>query len=143
MRCYSVIAFALLLCIAVGCGKGYVRMGGTVTFADDNTPLTTGTVIFDQGSHHARGTLDEQGRYMLGFGSPGSGLPKGTYNVYVIDAMVEDGTVLTGVPPATSERTRYRNLIDAKYNSAATSGLTVVVDGTTRTFDFSVERAKP
>jgi len=137
-----VMMIVLLLCGMIGCGKGYVPMGGTVTFSDDGTPVPKGTVIFEQGAHHARGTLDEQGRYTLGFDKPGSGLPKGTYNVYVTDAMVEDGVIETVSSTGTSTRPKYKNLVDTKYHSAATSGLTFAVDGTAKTFDFNVERAK-
>lgn len=132
----------ILVCTIVGCGKGYVPMGGTVTFSDDGTPLTKGTVCFEQGPHYARGTIDEQGRYTLGFDKPGSGLPKGTYNVYVTDVMVEDGVIESSSSMGTSTRPKYRNLVDPKYNSAVTSGLTVVVDGSSKTFDFTVGRAK-
>ena len=145
MKNYSIAACALLLCVVVGCGKGYVQMGGTVTFSDDNAPLTVGTVIFEQGAHHARGPIDEQGRYVLGFDKPGSGLPKGTWTVHVVDAMVQDGTVSSTSSSSSSgtyERPTYKNLIDPKFNSAATSGLTFTVDGTEKKFDFSVERAK-
>ena len=135
-------AFVLLLCVVAGCGKGYVQMGGTVTFSDDGAPLTVGTVIFEQGAHHARGTIDEQGRYTLGFDRPGSGLPKGTYTVYVTDAMVEDGVIRSAGSTGISERPNYKNLINPKYNSGATSGLTFTVDGTAKTFDFSVGRAQ-
>ena len=142
MKHYSITISALVLCVLLGCGKGYVPMSGTVTFADNGEPVPVGTVIFESGPHHARGHLDEQGRYSLDFDSPGSGLPKGTYNVYVTGASVPDGSVQIAGSTGMSERTRFRNLLDPKYNSATTSGLTVVVDGSSRTFDFRVDRAR-
>jgi len=142
MKYYSAIMIAVLLGVIVGCGKGYVPMGGTVTFSDDGSPLTKGTVIFDTGVHHARGELNAQGQYTLSFDKPGSGLPKGTYGVYVTDALVPDGTVASPDSSGSYERPKYKNLIDPKFHSAATSELKFDVDGTKKTFDFKVDRAK-
>lgn len=135
-----VISFVFLL--SVGCGKGYVPMGGKVTFSDDGTPLTKGTVCFEFGSEYARGPLDDQGNYILGYNKPGSGLPRGEYKVYVVDALVEDGTVETSGSTGTYARPTYKSLIDSKYSSGSTSGLTFTVDGKEKTFDFKVDRAK-
>ena len=133
---------ALTLCVLLGCGKGYVPMSGTVTFSDNGSPLPRGTVVFVSGPHFARGHLDEQGHYTVSFDSPGSGLPKGTYEVYVTDALAVAGYVREANSTGISERPTYKNLIDTKFNSVSTSGLSLVVDGSSKTFDFKVDRSK-
>ncbi len=117
-------------------------MSGTVTFSDDGAPLTAGTVCFSSEAGYARGSLDSQGKYVLGFDKPGDGLPQGTYKVYVTDAMVQDGTVDTTNSTGASSRPKYKSLVAAKFTSASSSGLTFTADGTQKTFDFKVDRAK-
>lgn len=125
-----------------GCGKGHVPMSGHVTFSDDGSPLTKGKVCFETDKEYAYGKLDENGRYVLGFGKSGNGLPKGEYGVCVIGAQVEDMGVQARTSSKPSKEVRFKSLIDLKYASSVKSGLTCTVDGQKKTFDFTVDRAK-
>lgn len=133
-----------LILVVSGCNKN-VPMSGTVTFSDDGSPVPVGTVCFETDSFYARGELDQNGHYVLGFAKAGEGLPAGEYSVCVTGAKVPDG--VTEVQSATEEGTPgslavYKELVDAKFHSGKTSGLTCKVDSSTKTFDFQVDRAK-
>lgn len=131
------IAVLLVILPLVGCGKGYVPMGGRVTYSDNGEPLEKGTVAFTQGVFQARGEIKEDGRYTIGSFEESDGLPKGTYQVSVGNS---DDTVMLNIDTNTY-KTIYR--IDDKFADPATSGLTVEVDRKTRTFDFQVDRYVP
>ena len=121
----------LLLAFALGC-SGNVRFGGNVTFSDDGSPLTIGTVCFESSSFLSRGELDQNGRYNLGSVSAKDGIPKGTYNVYITGA-AKGSMNESGAPVLTP-------LIDPKYVAGHTSGLTVTIDGKSKSFDIQVDR---
>ncbi|MGL4944460.1 MAG: hypothetical protein ACRC46_14865 [Thermoguttaceae bacterium] len=140
-RVFVGLCCALLVSV-LGCGTGHVPMGGMVTFSDDGSPLTAGTVCFETDSFYGRGELDEKGKYTLGFDKPGNGIPKGSYRVYVSGAQVEDGVIETMGSTGKSTRPKYKSLVDKKFESGATSGLTFVADGKENKFDFKVDRAK-
>lgn len=132
----TLFSSALLSTIFVlGCSNGNVRFGGQVTYSDDGSPLTMGTVCFESSTFLARGELDSNGRYDLGSLSAKDGIPQGTYRVYITGAakggMNEKG-VLVLVP-----------LIDPKYVAGNTSGLSVTIDGKSRSFDIQVNRYQP
>ena len=129
-RTFFIIAFIVLPLLVVGCSD-QVQLSGTVTFADDGTPLTVGRVVFESNTLHARGDLDANGRFTLATHKPGDGLPPGMYRVYISGASLLEirGETVIEIP-----------LIAAKYGSAATSGLEVNVDRRTRTFDIQVDR---
>ena len=131
------LVFCLLLASFFGCGKN-VSMGGKVTFSDDNSPLTVGTVCFATDTFYARGKLDASGNYTLGFDQPGNGLPKGEYKVYIADATVPTGSYKTDDG---EEMAIYSPVIAEKYTTKGATDLKVTVDGSTRTFDFKVDRA--
>ena len=126
------ILFAVLVLAATGCGNK-VTVRGKVTFSDDQSPLTVGQVRFQSGTLQARGTLKADGTYVLGTVSEKDGIPKGTYNVTIADA------VDVVVPEAKGNSLPIpvmRPLIvpfDKK---------DVVVDGKQKVFDFEVDRAK-
>ena len=127
--------FLPALCLAVcllGCSK-LEPMSGTVTF-EDGKPLTTGTVIFQTNGFQAKGTLDAQGKYKIGSDKPGNGLPSGKYEVGIAGAEVQVSTKGGG------ESFESKPLIKEKYSDPSTSGITVTVDGKTKTFDFKVEK---
>ena len=124
------VAFALL----AGCNNN-VGLKGKVTFKDDGSPLTIGTVAFLKDGHIARATLDDQGNYVVGFEEEANGLPSGRWTVYITGALEilekdERGATIRSAP-----------LIDAKYESPETSGLVLDVDASTREFNIEVERA--
>lgn len=141
---YRYCAVLVLLCGVLGCGQN-VPFGGRVTFSDDNSPLPVGTVCFEKGTFLARGELTKDGHYDLGSLKLKDGIPKGEYRVCILGAtesaaqapVVQVGGAAT-VPPKSLVP-----LIDSKYATIATSGLRVTIDGTTKTFDFQVDRYKP
>ena len=121
--------------IISGCSNGNVRFGGKVTFSDDDSPLTTGTVCFESSTFLGRGELDKNGKYDLGSLSAKDGIPKGTYRVYITGA-AQGGTDEKGTPILVP-------LIDPKFVAGNTSGLTVTIDGSSKSFDITVDRYQP
>ena len=133
---YNKVTFLMTVAIslvAIGCSEN-VSIRGKVTFSDDQSPLTVGMVFFDTDSYQARGLLAPDGTYELGSTGLKDGLPPGEYRVYVSGASISD----PNVPPEANAPPL--PLIDPKYESGLTSGLSVKVDRSTRTFDFSVDR---
>lgn len=129
------ILILLSVFILSGCSKGFVPMSGRVTYSDDGSPLEAGTVCFATSSIQANGTIQKDGRYVLGSLAKSDGLPKGTYRVFIGNAYLEKNESRDGfsVPIL---------LIDSKYTDPETSSLEIVVDGSQQTFDFVVDRAK-
>ena len=129
------IALLMLLC-AVGCGDK-VKLGGKVTFSDDGSPLTAGTVIFSTNTFEARGDIQADGTYKMSSDKAGDGLPPGKYKVYVCDAFKYER-----VGPANNPTDVSVALIHSMYSSPDTSGLEVDVSSSVKTFDFKVDRPK-
>jgi hypothetical protein len=132
------VCFILLFAafVITGCSKNQ-KVSGKVTFAD-GSPLTAGVVCFiaEDGST-GRGEITSDGTYIMGFESEKNGIPKGgTYKVLIINAVkLEEGLDKTGMPIEVP-------IINAKYSNAATSELTFVADGKSKTFDITVEPVK-
>lgn len=128
--------FCLLLTVlvlaAIGCGDK-VAVRGKVTFSDDHSPLTVGQIRFQSGTVQARGTLKSDGTYVLGTVKEKDGVPKGTYNVTIVDAMELVAKETKGGAPAIPVITPLIDPFEKK---------DVVVDGKQKTFDFEVERIK-
>ncbi len=127
----------LALCVCIGC-SGKQPLGGKVTFSDDGTPVTTGSVFLETPTFQSSGSIRADGTYVVGSTGLDDGIPKGTYKVSIRGA--ESITMVDG--PGGSQTERRKSLIDPKYQSPSTSGLTFTVDGSTRTFDIKVDRAK-
>jgi len=126
----------LIICLCAlllqGCGN-QVNVSGRVTFPDGE-PLTRGEVRFQTPTFMATGDIQPDGSYVLSSLGTNDGIPRGTYTV-TVSAFADTGSTAgmspSDVPPAQS-------LIDLRFNSPATSGLSVDVQGTT-VFDFEVE----
>jgi hypothetical protein len=134
-----ILPFILGLAAAMiaGCGGSGVQLRGTVTFSEDGLPVNAGTVCFVAGNSISRGDLQEDGTYRVGTNKPGDGIPPGTYTVYIIN------TEKTEEIPIGNEGNfidRTVQTVHRKYTSPSTSGITVTVDRSTKTFDFQVER---
>jgi hypothetical protein len=129
MKKYILLIFCLF--VFTGCNDGNVKLGGKVTYTD-GTPLTVGEVCFETDSYMARGKLKEDGTYVVGSISERDGLPKGTYRVYIYgaDKIVSSESGGMGLP---------ESLIDEKYCSGKTSGLTVDIPVPGGKFDITVE----
>ncbi|MDO5553114.1 MAG: hypothetical protein Q4G68_05085 [Planctomycetia bacterium] len=148
------IVVSVLIIFASGCNSN-VRVHGQIQF-DDGTPLTCGTVVFDDGMQAARGDLDSEGNYRLGGEYKNDGVPPGNYKVYIIGACQ---TVTTGEsapsPDAGSTkkpvslkgkgapRMRVTPLIHSRFTSRDKTDLSCEVTGSTREVNFTVERAEP
>lgn len=124
-----------------GCSRN-VPLGGRITFADNDEPLTMGSIAFVRGSHQARSDIDGDGRYNLGFQKAGDGLPKGEYKIYIqavkVDLITGAGKDAYGEPVVIDRKET--PLIADKYKNPETSGLTYTADGTGKMFDIKVER---
>ena len=136
------VRFAVILTLGLfpllGCGSSKVGMSGKVVYSDDKSPLTTGWVCFESDSHVARGQLNQNGEYRLGTNSAKDGLPPGHYRVYISGASIEEAP--TAAQAAQGALSIPRLLIQTKYDSGATSEITVDVNASTRTFSFEVDR---
>ena len=128
-----IVVMTALLFVS-GCG-GNVNLTGTVTFADDGSPLPKGQICFTTPGFMARGEIKPDGTYVVGSITEKDGIPPGTYQVHIINSEKEVGTNREGL-------TLYEDVLDPKYTSANTSELSVVVDAKTKRYDISVERSK-
>ena len=126
MTKYHFFAIVLSFAIVAGCGGEFIPTGGKVTF-DDGTPVPSGGVVFETDGFMADGRIQPDGTYTLSSLKPGDGLPAGNYKVS-ISAMEYD------------EHERQTVLVDPKYSSPATSGLTAEVSKGQNRFDFTVSR---
>ncbi len=127
MKKYTLI-FLVLALLVTGC-NGLSTVSGIVTF-EDESPLTTGTVVFQSPSFVTKSVLDSSGRYSVK-------IPPGEYAVYIPFANQKDETY---VPPVDDpDAVRYIELIDPMFASAATSPLECSVTGS-QTFDISVTK---
>jgi len=129
---------ALGIAVLVGCGNN-IPLRGTVTYSDDGSPLTGGTVIFESGGSVSRGEIGRDGTYVVGTLRSNDGIPPGTYTVYLINTERTEEVPIFG-----GEEGDFRDVtiqtVAPRYTSPTTSDLTVTVDRSTRTFDFQVER---
>ncbi|MDR1479921.1 MAG: hypothetical protein LBJ00_13385 [Planctomycetaceae bacterium] len=129
---FGILFIFLVLFLCIGCSSK-VKVSGKITFSDDGSPLTKGTVCFQTGTFVARGNLQSDGVYRMSSVNKNDGLPSGTYRISVInavDGLGEDDAVQTP-------------LIDPKYNNIDTSGITFEVTSSSKRFDFTVDRPKP
>ena len=130
---FGFIAILVLIC-AVGCGDK-IKFGGKVTFSDDGSPLTAGTVVFATDTLEARGSLQADGTYKMSSDKEGDGLPPGKYKVYIRDAYTYErvGTAENATDVSVA-------LIDSKYSSPNSSDLECEVSSSKRTYEFKVDR---
>lgn len=91
-HCHSFAGFQLVAaCLLGGCLVGLSGCGkhpsvtGRVVFPD-GAPLRVGEVVLDNGVVMGRGSLDDEGRFIIGFTRPGNGIPPGWYDVGIMNA---------------------------------------------------------
>ena len=120
-----------------GCGGGKTSVSGMVTYTDDGSPVTAGTVVFDDGVKQARGKIKPDGKYVMGFDKETNGVPSGEYGVTVMDAFelvpVPEGVYVYPIP--------VKELIEEKYKNKNTSGLTITVGKSKQVYDIKVDRS--
>jgi hypothetical protein len=119
------ILLSILLSLSFGLGcQPNVRVGGKVTF-DDGSPLTVGEVQFLSGVSMASGRINSDGSYTLTSQKLNDGIPPGQYEVVIVNA--------AEVPPSPTGNIEDTPptilLIDEKFMSPSTSGLTCEVKG--------------
>ena len=148
-RLIAFVGLSLFIILLAGCSKN-VTLKGTVVFSDDNTPVTGGVIIFTDGKHASRGTINADGTFEMGFVGTTDGIPPGTYSVYFWGVVSESsGETMTAINPHTGEKMEipsmgtHTPLIDPKYDKPETSGLQVEVTRQTKAREFKVDRYKP
>ena len=156
-KTYCLIIVAVLLLAVVpfaGCSKN-VPLKGTVVFSDDGSPITDGVICFTDGKNTARGNIEADGSFEMGFVGMRDGLPPGQYKVYFWGVGMSGG--ISGSTPADGPMemdamgnlrpvqgmTMRTHVIDPKYNDADTSGLAYEITSKTRTLEIRVDRFDP
>ena len=129
--------FCSVICFVTGCGDGHT-VTGKVTFPD-GTPLTVGKVMFSDGSKTAFGDLNAKGEYRLGMEKAGSGIPAGTYQVYITGALVDGNPDFAATMEDGSKVIPRILAIDPMFTAPSRSNLTCEVNGKT-VFNIPVEK---
>ncbi|MDR0611702.1 MAG: hypothetical protein LBG58_16460 [Planctomycetaceae bacterium] len=96
----------------------------------DGSPLTIGSVIFENDKEQYFGQLNTEGKFNLGGIKNGDGIPPGSYKVRLAGTEETQDTE--------NNRVIVKH-VDDKYTNVATSGLAAEV-GKQQTFDFTVEK---
>ena len=135
LRLYFYYCLTFLVSLTIGC-SGNVSLSGKVTYSDDGSPVPIGTVAFLKDGKIARGRIKEDGTYIVGFEKETNGLPPGMYEVFISSADKIIGKDSEG-------ENIFEPLIDAKYTSSETSGLTLEVSASTKVYNIEVERYIP
>ncbi len=134
MRNSILFTLALSLLVLAGCGDK-VGLKGKAVF-DDGSPVPTGTVCFETDTYLARGDLKPDGTFVVGSLKANDGLPPGKYRVYISGAQKSIGQDKEGMDI-------YESLIDEKFASGSTSGITIDVTPSTKNFEIKVDRYDP
>lgn len=124
----------LMLVLAAGC-TGKQQLSGTITFSDDKTPIPMGTVYFQSETGVSRAKVFPDGTYTVSSTGDRDGLPPGKYEVYLlgVDEPPFKDKMGREIPSGIS-------LIEPKYRSASTAGISFTADGSATKFDFTVDR---
>jgi hypothetical protein len=106
-------------------------VGGKITYPD-GSPLSAGEVCFTDDKFAGRAAVQPDGTYKMGRIKDGDGIPRGTYKVFISEGAIYETPPDGGAPSSTV-------LVDRKFMSSESSGLTCTVEGET-VFDFKVEK---
>jgi len=109
---------------------------GKVVFSDDGSPVPIGTVCFETDTYFARGDLKPDGTFVVGSLKANDGLPSGKYRVYISGAQKSIGQDKEGMDI-------YASLIDEKFASGSTSGITIDVTSRKKYIEIKVDRYNP
>lgn len=129
----------LLLTSAAGCGRSgleVVPVEGTITYGGGPWPkpgflhFSADSSGFDQANHPAVGQFGTDGRLTVTTFRDGDGLLPGKYRISVVSYES---------PPSTTELTFPKNYVPARFQSAATSGLTVTVEPGQRSVTLNLD----
>lgn len=124
---FSTITFAFCL---LGCSNNQVGFSGKVAFSDTGEPVPLGEIQFTTPTFVARSVIQKDGTFKTGSYKAADGLPPGTYDVAIVSRTIDAEDSLA--PPT--------YLIDPKYGNSKTSGLSVTIESTTRSYEFKVDR---
>ena len=122
---FSLLAF-------VGC-SGHVGLTGKVVFSDDGSPVPVGIVALETDTYFSRGEIRPDGTFTVGSLKASDGLPPGLYRVYISGA-----EIVTGQRPDGSDI--IQQLVDPKFTSPETSGITIDISRSTKDFVIEVDR---
>ena len=144
IRLHYCFCSIMLLALIAGCSNN-VSLNGKVTYSDDGSPVTRGTICFLKGGQIARGDIKEDGAFVVGFEKETNGLPPGKYAVFLtgtdkVTTTVVGKTVNSSGQEKDVVNITYEPQIAKKYESADTSGLTVEVNASTKVYDIVVDR---
>ncbi|MDR0390661.1 MAG: hypothetical protein LBH59_02050 [Planctomycetaceae bacterium] len=114
MKQFILLTVAVLCLTAIGCSNT-VQVNGKVTL-EDGTPVTRGTINFNNGEYEARGNIKQDGTYQIATDASGHGLKSGDYKVFFAATENMDYDLNKRLP-----------VIDEKYNSAETTDLTITI----------------
>ncbi|MDR1959621.1 MAG: hypothetical protein LBQ54_11375 [Planctomycetaceae bacterium] len=131
MKKFFLIASMILFSGFIGCGNGNTKITGKVTF-EDGSPLTAGMVVFDNGVITSRAPIQPDGTFTVGTAREKDGIPPGDYRVCLAGA-VEMLDNPQGIFPPPS-----RPLIDRKWTTPETSGLSFTVEKSSQTYNIVV-----
>ena len=135
----KIVLLVLVLACGVFTGCGGAKVTGKVTF-DDGSPLTVGTVNFESGNELMIGHIKPDGTYLLVGSGKSSGIPQGSYKVFISNATEDTDKVHASLHAMVqTDRKVQRELVASKFLSPTTSGLTCDVKGTT-TYDIKVSK---
>jgi hypothetical protein len=126
VRSLNTLAFVVVL-LVTGCQRSdKVRVTGRVLL-HNGTPLKGASIIArsDETGKWAKGTTDADGRYELGTGSAGDGIPPGDYHVIIMEDL--------------GDSARNTPTIPAKYVNQATSKLQLTVTNKSVVFDIKLD----
>jgi len=112
----GLILFALSVTLLSGCGQ--TKVTGKVTFPD-GSPLTSGTIIFENDKHSYTATIKSDGSFNMGVLKDGEGIPPGEYRVAIMAIDPESDNEVE-----TSAVSKARFLTHPKYASSRTSEIT-------------------
>ena len=132
----AILLLAVVAISAIGCGSSGPQMGEVTGRAayQDGVPPSGGVAVIrfepvgrsaEGYSKAASGDINQDGSYELQTIKPGDGALYGTYKVVF--------TILDSYRSG-------KSLVAEQYTSAETTPLEVVVDASSQTFDFEIER---
>ena len=139
---FAVLFLVVVVLCLTGCGKK-AKVTGTVKFSD-GTPLNVGTVNYTDGTNLVRGEIQPDGPFEMRTFTPGAGVLKGSYKVYLTETLQFGATgkrVLKGPNGEEIEMEVIGNTtstIDPKYSDPEQSGMTIDVKGN-MTYDITIE----
>lgn len=135
MRTSSFVLCFTLLCLFLSGCSDKVSVSGKVTLPD-GSPATRGQILFEKEGFVGWGEIQKDGTYRMGTIKSGDGIPRGDYGVYFTGVMKDTSQTIQGqntskIGSTPASLSMPIPLLDKKYDSAKTSGLTCSVTKST------------